>query len=356
MLLMSFTQEGTNYVGAEASNGLRFHVVEVAYGSGGFNPSIPANATSININATTLSNEVFRQSLALGNTVRDEIVGSHGKDTTYTTLGGDEFQGVIGEAMIFAVVDDPGSSGVAAGTKFSLAVAHFSREIVGEHDRLAIRWPLNISPTLDETVAYWFKFEETSSPVYDSISGAAAVATGPVVYGVPGVVGNALRFNGGYIDTAVPSLNGPFTWAAWVKRLTNVTSDQFQYVIDQKQPGTNFDAGSGFILIIDDDSSYRPFVYSGAGNLNLSNPATAMAIGMWRHLTITYDEVYLRLYVDGVLEGTLPATNLMVNTTVNVRFGSSNRQGAPFGPSFMEMDEVRYYNRALSAPEINSLM
>ena len=143
MLLMSFTQEGSNYVGEEAANGLRFRVVEVAYGSGGFNPGTPSLALSININDTSLSNEVFRVAVPADNTNRDEIIGAHGKDTVFTSLGGDEFQGVIGEAMLIGEVIDSGSSTAIVGTKFSLVVAHFSREIVGEGDRLSIRWPLN---------------------------------------------------------------------------------------------------------------------------------------------------------------------------------------------------------------------
>ncbi|MDE0299671.1 MAG: LamG domain-containing protein [Candidatus Poribacteria bacterium] len=65
--------------------------------------------------------------------------------------------------------------------------------------------------------------------------------------------------------------------------------------------------------------------------------------GVWYHLACTYDEKELVLYEDGVETGRVKATG-----AIGVR-GSEFRIAKPFAGS---IDEVRLYDRALSAKEI----
>ncbi|MEH2313056.1 MAG: LamG-like jellyroll fold domain-containing protein [Nostoc sp.] len=78
----------------------------------------------------------------------------------------------------------------------------------------------------------------------------------------------------------------------------------------------------------------------------------------WVHLVGTYDGSMLRLYVDGVQIGANPVTgNLLVdNNPVTIGAAENYAEGTPLGDRFDGLvDEVRIYNRALSATEIMNL-
>ena len=147
-LLMAFTTEGSTRTSQIAINGLKFVVAEVAYGSSGFNPGTPKVALALVPAATTLMTEVYRKSIPPNYTTLDTIELNRGRETTYTSVSGDEFTSVLGEAGIFAVVTDPGTTGLLVGYKFLLAHAHFSRLHFSTYCRLALQWPLDYSPTL----------------------------------------------------------------------------------------------------------------------------------------------------------------------------------------------------------------
>jgi hypothetical protein len=92
--------------------------------------------------ATALSAEVFRKEVAA--VTIDTLATPRGKETVYTTLGGDEYAGVVSEAALFAVVEDAGTTGLTVGTVFLLVQAHFPQvELLSAADRLAMTWPLD---------------------------------------------------------------------------------------------------------------------------------------------------------------------------------------------------------------------
>ena len=73
----------------------------------------------------------------------------------------------------------------------------------------------------------------------------------------------------------------------------------------------------------------------------------------WTHLASTYDGTTLRLFVNGTQVATKAATGAMPNTANPLRIGGN----AVWGEYFAGLiDEVRIYNRALSAVEIGGDM
>ena len=148
-LLMDFTAEGVTRTAQLASPvGLKFVVTHVAYGSSGYNLGVPTLALPLVPAATSLVAEVYRKFVPLGNTTLDTIETPRGQETTYTTVGGEDFNSILGEAGIFATVTDigDGSTGLALGYVFLLAQAHFPRIVFSLYERLAIQWPLDFSP------------------------------------------------------------------------------------------------------------------------------------------------------------------------------------------------------------------
>jgi hypothetical protein len=71
----------------------------------------------------------------------------------------------------------------------------------------------------------------------------------------------------------------------------------------------------------------------------------------WHHVVITWDSTTLRLYVDGAEEGTIAAGAIADVTTYDMSVGFDG------GAGYIEMlaDDVRIYDRALSASEVSAL-
>ena len=143
---MGITDVGVTRIGQIASDGLRFVASHVAVGSGGFNPGTPVVADPLVSADTTLSAETFRKAIPTDNTTLDTIETPRGKETTYTSLGEDEYQGLVGEAGLFATITDAGTSGLTVGDTFLLAHAHFPRFSITDKSRLSLVWPIDYSP------------------------------------------------------------------------------------------------------------------------------------------------------------------------------------------------------------------
>jgi hypothetical protein len=80
---------------------------------------------------------------------------------------------------------------------------------------------------------------------------------------------------------------------------------------------------------------------------------SAIPLNAWTHLASTYDGANLRVYVNGVLAGTTAVTGAIGGTANPLRIGGN----LPWGEYFNGLiDEVRVYNRALAASEIQGDM
>ena len=80
---------------------------------------------------------------------------------------------------------------------------------------------------------------------------------------------------------------------------------------------------------------------------------TAIPLGAWTHLATTYDGASQRLYINGVLVATRAQTGTIAVGNQPLRVGGNNSSGEFFRGL---IDEVRIYNRALSAAEITADM
>ena len=89
-------------------------------------------------------------------------------------------------------------------------------------------------------------------------------------------------------------------------------------------------------------------VYVG-GQTRLVNGTTALPTGAWSHLAVTYGGGFLRLYLNGAQVAQLSQTGSIVTSASPLRIGGNSIWGEYFNGL---IDEVRVYNRALSATEI----
>ena len=203
-------------------------------------------------------------------------------------------------------------------------------------------------------------FDEASGNAIDaSPSGRNGVITGAVR--VPGKVGSALSFNGisdwvtvtdGAAGTPLDLTTG-MTLEAWVKP---TAIDGWEAVI-VKERGTN---SLSYALYAHDGAPLSggfdaPAGYSRIGAIDQAVRGTArISTTAWTHLAVTYDGAVQRFYVNGVEVAAHAQTGSMAVGDQPLRIGGD----ATFPGEFFQglIDEVKVYNRALTAAEVNADM
>lgn len=92
-------------------------------------------------------------------------------------------------------------------------------------------------------------------------------------------------------------------------------------------------------------------VQEGDSSVIASMPAGSIKAGMWQHIVLTSNGSVTKTYLNGVLMGTGGVNNIQ-DTSFGIRLGQDENGGAKYTGN---MDDVRIYNRALSAGEVNKL-
>src|SRR5262249_37706206 len=111
--------------------------------------------------------------------------------------------------------------------------------------------------------------------------------------------------------------------------------------------------GLSYALYATDGAAKPPAGYiRRSSDVEVAGPA-ALPLNTWTHLAVTYDAANLPLYVNGTLVAPKAQTGNTVTSTKPLRFGGDSVWGEYF-KGFL--DEVRVYNRALSAAEIQTDM
>jgi hypothetical protein len=203
-------------------------------------------------------------------------------------------------------------------------------------------WPLDYSG--DGTVA-----EDVSGGGHPATLAGGASWT-------DGVTGGALHLDGatGYASTTdlVPDTTKSFSVSAWA-RLDR--TDRNSAVMSQ--PGNR---GAAFLLYFNAGYQRWMFMRTSADidspNLYRAISTTAPAAGQWYHLIGVYDASaqQLRIYVNGVLEGTASYTTPW-NSSGPVQLGRSKWNGnfTDYWPG--DLDAGRFYDRVLLPGEIQQV-
>ena len=145
------------------------------------------------------------------------------------------------------------------------------------------------------------------------------------------------------------------TYSCWIKR--NYTTALHQSIINVAtfSPGTKFHSNTrsefGLVQV---NNTISP-VYTGEGN-DFNSPLTQIIPDKWCHLVLTKDETNISVYINGVFHAngsTLPGQNV---TSDKLFIGWNGNISHLGGEQFFgAIDDVRIYNRALSADEVHSL-
>ena len=226
-------------------------------------------------------------------------------------------------------------------------------------DQIGVAAPPPPPPTGDVAgLVAAFGFDEVSgTTVSDSSAagnhGSFSATNGPTRT-TEGRFGGALVFDG--INDLVSvadsdSLDSTrMTISAWVK--PGALSD-WRSLIMKERTGTGT---AGFVYALYAASgSQGPSAYIRQGGaLHNTTPAAALAAGAWQHLAATFDGTRLRVYVNGVQVESFAVSGNLATSTRPLFIGGN----VVFGDEFFSgvIDEVRIYNRALTADEIQTVM
>jgi PKD repeat protein len=195
-----------------------------------------------------------------------------------------------------------------------------------------------------------YSFEETSgSQVIDASGNANNGTISGATRTSAGRFGRALKFNGKSdwvtVDhSASLNLTKGMTLEAWVYPTASTSTPAT--LLMKEASGT---------------ASYRIYSnISGAGPTSAVNIGGAgkilssgskLPVNAWSHVAATYDGATHKLYVDGKLVKSAPQTGSIDTSTGKLRIGGNSIWGYYFAGY---IDEVRIYNRALSAAEIGA--
>ena len=160
-----------------------------------------------------------------------------------------------------------------------------------------------------------------------------------------GIADKAMLLNGtGTLATItnLPVARNSRTFSIWI-RPTQVNSDNVMF---------SYGTGSGDLVY---GASFNPtniYNFSYASNLAY---ATSTVVNNWKHIVYTFEESTrnAKIYVNGVLANSGNFQNWQTQNNQSFYLGSLF--GANAGKYFGYIDDLKVYNRALSANEINSL-
>jgi hypothetical protein len=201
------------------------------------------------------------------------------------------------------------------------------------------------TPGAGLVAAYGFN-EGSGTTVHDaSVNGNNGTLQGGSSWTTSGRYGTAILFNGTNAYVNIPSspslqLTSAMTLEAWVmpSRLTGIWRD----VIYKGMDNYYLEAES---------TSAKPAIKG-----TLSGPlygTVALTTKTWTHMAGTYDGATLRLYVNGAQVNSQTQTGPIAVSTNPLQIGGDTFYGQYFQGT---IDEIRVYNRALSAAEIQSDM
>jgi hypothetical protein len=237
--------------------------------------------------------------------------------------------------------------GVPASDSFTYAVTD------GTLSSAPVTVTINITaagPPVGLVAAYSFEEASGTTVVDRSGTGNTGALSGGATRTLTGRYGQGLALDGvndrmDVADSASLDLTTAMTLEAWVYP---TALSGWRTVMMKEAAG-----GLAYALYAHDNAP-RPAAYVNMGGADIAVPGTAqLALNAWTHLALTYDGTSLRLYVNGTLVRTQAQTGNILTTTGALRLGGN----APWGEWLQGwIDEVRIYNRALGATEIQTDM
>jgi prepilin-type N-terminal cleavage/methylation domain-containing protein len=189
--------------------------------------------------------------------------------------------------------------------------------------------------------------DATVNEVKDSWGVNDGIVTGhePTIVSSGCPSGNCLSFDGSsdYVSCNTFQYLSTFTLSVWIKASSDVSD--YRTILDKTSSLTN--------------RNFWLNLYSGTGRLDLRfsvggvngtySSGIVLNDNTWHYITATYDNYYVRFYVDGKISGT-PTAQTGEPDNPSVPFYIGNQAGTRYFNG--SIDDVRIYNQAIPTSEI----
>ena len=203
-------------------------------------------------------------------------------------------------------------------------------------------------PPHDDLVGLWrFNNDATDSSGnnnHGTFSGVETYVDSPM--------GQALSFDGvgdyvGCGNNTSLNITQAITIEAWVKPSGFLTNPDHSTIATK---------ALAYYFQINADGYLRVYQYgtSPAGYHSSNNP---ISLDVWQHVAYTYDGINVKMFINGVLDTTIPVTGTIQVSTMHLGIGMNlNGSGNPYGGYHRqfqgEIDEVRIWDIALTADQL----
>lgn len=204
-------------------------------------------------------------------------------------------------------------------------------------------------PVTGLVAAYGFEEASGTAVTDSSTAGNPGAIGGGAVRSASGKFGRAIDFDGVNDIVSVPDSNSldlttGMTLEAWVNP---DTVSSWRTAILKERPGE-----ISYSLYANTSSArVQAEILTGADIS--TNAAPQLQTGVWTHIAATYDGTALRLFRNGVQVASTATSGSMQTSALPLRIGGNQIWGEYFDG---RIDEVRVYNRALTAAQIQSDM
>jgi hypothetical protein len=215
----------------------------------------------------------------------------------------------------------------------------------------------------DDALAWWAFDDGTGSVAADG-SGNGNTATVSGATWTSGRFDGALAFDGVNDRVVVPSspsldrMSSAMTVAFWVRG--DVLDADWVTALQRSNAAGNWFDWQLYTRAVDAPSPNRPVFrvdWDGDGVIDPEDQVggdIVLSAGTWYHVACTYDGAWMRFYIDGTLRGSVAkAGGIIPNGGHAIWMGGNDIWGEYFGG---RLDDVRFYDRALSGAEIQALM
>ena len=212
----------------------------------------------------------------------------------------------------------------------------------------------------DGLVGYW-KLDETSGTTAADSSGNGNNGTwnsddSPTsIKSDSGKIGTAISLDGtgDYVDIGTDSsldISGDLTLSAWVYISSYSANNRF-YVVGKNGDSTH----RGYLLYVQNDGTVNGVSY--ISNTQTLTSKSGITTGSWHHIVYTRKSGEQIVYLDGTAGTPTTATGTFdtISGYNGAIGGGWNTNAMDDGTSDGKIDDVRIYNRALSADEITTL-
>ena len=219
---------------------------------------------------------------------------------------------------------------------------------------------VGIQDTLSQGLVGHWKLDDISGAFIDSVSGNDGTGAGGVLYNQSGIIGGSAGFDGSNDEITISGgpiyadTSKPFTFSAWVY-LDNYAPFEYPHIANLKS-----DTSELFEIAFSNDPGYLGLIFGSedAGWVNSkTDTLEADQVGEWKHVVIVYDGTgatsrsNFSAYINNVSQTLTAPSGFTTNGTETIIGSNSNVTEYWDG----RIDDVRIYNRALSASEISLL-